>query len=71
MVSGSRSVSQVHVGTEEGVERRAAKADVAYAVRDLSAWRQRLVAAGVEIEEGVPIPGYERFEFRGCVRQPR
>jgi len=54
----------VHVGTEEGVARRATKAHVGYAVLDLPAWRQRLVAVGVEIEEGVPIPGYERFEFR-------
>jgi catechol 2,3-dioxygenase-like lactoylglutathione lyase family enzyme len=54
---------QLHVGTEEGVERRATKAHVAYAVRDLPAWRQRLAASGVEIGEGVPIPGYERFEF--------
>ena len=55
---------QVHVGTEEGVERNATKAHVAYAVRDLEAWQQRLAASGVEILEGVPIPGYERFEFR-------
>jgi len=44
--------------------RRATKARVVYAVRDLSAWRQRLVATGAKIEEGVAIPGYERFEFR-------
>jgi catechol 2,3-dioxygenase-like lactoylglutathione lyase family enzyme len=55
---------QVHVGTEEGVQRGATKAHVAYAVRDLPAWRQRLAASGVEIAEGAPIPGYERFEFR-------
>jgi catechol 2,3-dioxygenase-like lactoylglutathione lyase family enzyme len=54
---------QVHVGIEEGVERRASKAHVAYAVRDLAAWRQRLAASGVEVLDGVPIPGYERFEF--------
>jgi catechol 2,3-dioxygenase-like lactoylglutathione lyase family enzyme len=55
---------QVHVATEEGVERRATKAHVAYAVRDLAAWRGRLAAEGVEVLEGVPIPGVERFEFR-------
>jgi catechol 2,3-dioxygenase-like lactoylglutathione lyase family enzyme len=55
---------QVHVGTEDGVERRATKAHVAYAVRDLEAWRGRLAAAGVKILNGVPIPGFERFEFR-------
>jgi catechol 2,3-dioxygenase-like lactoylglutathione lyase family enzyme len=58
---GSR---QVHVGTEDGVERRATKAHVAYEVRGLDAWRERLEAAGVKILEGVPIPGYARFEFR-------
>jgi catechol 2,3-dioxygenase-like lactoylglutathione lyase family enzyme len=55
---------QVHVGTEEGVERRATKAHVAYAVRNLAAWRERLAAAGVEILNGIPIPGFQRFEFR-------
>ena len=55
---------QVHVGTEEGVERYATKAHVAYAVTGLAGWRARLAAAGVEILEGIPIPGYARFEFR-------
>jgi catechol 2,3-dioxygenase-like lactoylglutathione lyase family enzyme len=55
---------QVHVGTEEGVERHATKAHVAYAVTDLAGWRARLAAAGVEILNGIPIPGYARFEFR-------
>jgi catechol 2,3-dioxygenase-like lactoylglutathione lyase family enzyme len=55
---------QVHVGIEEGVERHATKAHVAYAVTDLAAWRARLAAAGVEILDGIPIPGCARFEFR-------
>src|SRR5262245_51949578 len=55
---------EVHVGTEEGVERRATKAHVAYAVTDLAGWRARLAAAGVEAGDAVPITGYERFEFR-------
>lgn len=55
---------QVHVGIEDGVTRAATKAHVAYAVRDLAGWRQRLAAAGVEILAGVPIPGFVRFEFR-------
>jgi catechol 2,3-dioxygenase-like lactoylglutathione lyase family enzyme len=55
---------QVHVGTEEGVERHATKAHVAYAVADLAEWRARLAAAGVMILEGVPIPGFARVEFR-------
>jgi catechol 2,3-dioxygenase-like lactoylglutathione lyase family enzyme len=55
---------QVHVGTEDGVERHATKAHVAYAVADLAGWRARLAAAGVEILNGIPIPGCARFEFR-------
>jgi catechol 2,3-dioxygenase-like lactoylglutathione lyase family enzyme len=55
---------QVHVGIEEGVDRAATKAHVAYRVDDVGAWRARLDAAGVEILESVAIPGYERFEFR-------
>src|SRR5262249_40318070 len=55
---------QVHVGTEEGVERRANNAHVAYAVSHLAGWRARLTAAGVAIVDGMPIPGRDRFEFR-------
>lgn len=55
---------QVHVGTEEGVERAATKAHLAYLVDDLEAWRGRLAREGIEALEGVPIPGYARFEFR-------
>ena len=55
---------QVHVGTEEGVARHRTKAHVAYAVTDLAGWRARLAAAGIAILEGIPIPGYARFEFR-------
>jgi catechol 2,3-dioxygenase-like lactoylglutathione lyase family enzyme len=55
---------QVHVGIEAGVERAATKAHVAYAVDDVAAWRARLAAAGVTILDSVPIPGFERFEFR-------
>lgn len=54
----------MHVGTEEGVVRQATKAHVAYAVIDVANWRARLAAAGVEILDGIPIPGHNRFEFR-------
>ena len=56
--------NQVHIGTEDGVQRRATKAHVAYAVTNIPAWRVRLMAAGVEILDGIPIPGYQRLEFR-------
>lgn len=55
---------QVHVGVEDGVNRQATKAHVAYAVIDLGRWREVLFARGIEILDGVPIPGCERFEFR-------
>jgi catechol 2,3-dioxygenase-like lactoylglutathione lyase family enzyme len=56
--------TQVHVGTEDGVDRPATKAHLAYEVSDLLAWRTKLEHEGIEILGGIPIPGYERFEFR-------
>jgi catechol 2,3-dioxygenase-like lactoylglutathione lyase family enzyme len=55
---------QVHVGIEEGVDRKATKAHIAYQVTDLAKWRDRLEKAGVTIRDSVPIPGFDRFEFR-------
>lgn len=55
---------QLHVGTEDGVNRAATKAHLAYEVTDLAGWRERLEAAGVPVLESVPIPGCDRFEFR-------
>ncbi|MGX7594062.1 VOC family protein [Planococcus plakortidis] len=55
---------EVHVGTEDGFDRLATKAHLAYQVEDIRYWRERLEASGVEILEAVPIPGYDRFEFR-------
>ncbi len=54
----------VHVGTEDGVDRTRTKAHLAYEVNQLAEWRQRLSAEGIDILEGVPIPGFDRFEFR-------
>jgi catechol 2,3-dioxygenase-like lactoylglutathione lyase family enzyme len=55
---------QVHVGTEDGVDRQATKAHLAYAVDDIDAWRTILEQQGLAISEAVPIPGHKRFEFR-------
>lgn len=55
---------QVHVGTEPPFDRTQTKAHLAYAVSELHAWRIRLAEAGIVSEDGVTIPGYERFEFR-------
>ena len=55
---------QIHAGAEDGVDRAATRAHVAYEVTDLAAWRQKLEATEVKVLDGVPIPDYERFEFR-------
>jgi len=55
---------QVHVGTEDGIDRTRSKAHIAYLVDDLTAWRSKLNAKGIEAAEGIQIPGYNRFEFR-------
>ena len=56
---------QVHIGIEDEDSRsRKTKAHVAYEVADLEGWRAKLTGNGVEILEGIPIPGCNRFEFR-------
>ena len=55
---------QLHVGVENGVDRQPTKAHVAYAVDDLASWRAALQQRGIKVEEGIPIPGCRRFEFR-------
>lgn len=55
---------QVHFGTEDGIDRRKTKGHIAYLVENLVSWRTKLIERGCEVIEGVPIPGYERFEFR-------
>lgn len=61
LLTGDR---EMHLGIEDGVERRPTRTHVALQVLDLVAMRSRLEAAGVAIEESVPIPGMDRFEFR-------
>lgn len=55
---------QLHVGTEDGVDRAATKAHLAYEASDLEAWRKRLGQYRVAIQESIPIPGCRRFEIR-------
>ena len=55
---------QVHIGVEEGVDRQATKAHVAYQVSDLAFWSEKLGDLGIEVSRGIPIPGFDRFEFR-------
>jgi catechol 2,3-dioxygenase-like lactoylglutathione lyase family enzyme len=56
--------TQIHFGAEDGIDRSKTKGHAAYLVDDLAAWRTRLADAGYEIADGIPIPGYDRFEFR-------
>jgi catechol 2,3-dioxygenase-like lactoylglutathione lyase family enzyme len=53
----------IHVGTEE-FDRTQTKAHIAYEVRNLEEWRAKLEDRGLKILESVPIPGFDRFEFR-------
>lgn len=55
---------QVHVGTETDFDRTQTKAHIAYLVEDLETMRGKLETRGIKILEGVPIPEYNRFEFR-------
>jgi catechol 2,3-dioxygenase-like lactoylglutathione lyase family enzyme len=55
---------QLHIGVEDDVRRSATKAHVAYEVHDLEDARSRLQKEGIEVLPGIPIPGYNRFEFR-------
>ncbi|MGJ9384332.1 VOC family protein [Salipaludibacillus sp. CF4.18] len=56
--------TQVHVGTEEGFDRLTTKAHLAYQVEDVSYWREILEGNGIKVLDSVPIPNFERFEFR-------
>lgn len=56
--------AEVHVGTEDGFDRLTTKAHLAYLVADLSYWKTVLANNQIEIITGIPIPGYDRFEFR-------
>ncbi len=55
---------QVHVGTEDGVERRKTKAHLGFEVDDLATMQALIHGLGLEIVEGEPIPGLNRFECR-------
>jgi catechol 2,3-dioxygenase-like lactoylglutathione lyase family enzyme len=56
--------AQLHLSIEDGVNRRATKAHIAYEVDNIEHWRERMVANEVTPIDSVPIPGYERFEAR-------
>jgi len=55
---------ELHIGTEDGFDRYSTKSHIAYRVDDLAHWREVITQAGLTIEEQIPLPGRERFEFR-------
>jgi catechol 2,3-dioxygenase-like lactoylglutathione lyase family enzyme/ribosomal protein S18 acetylase RimI-like enzyme len=61
LMVGNRNV---HVGTEVGVDRYSTRAHLAYTVSNLTFWRNRIEAVGTVIEQSIPLPGYNRFQFR-------
>jgi len=57
-------LQQVHVGVEDGVNRSATKAHLAYQVDDIEIWLKRLQEKGIEVGDSIPFSGFERFEIR-------
>src|SRR5688500_16036792 len=55
---------QIHVGTEDNVDRTRTKAHLAYQVHDLPTWQRKLEQNGFTIGDSAPIPGFRRFESR-------
>lgn len=55
---------EVHIGTETGFDRYSTKAHIAYEVEDIQWWRENLEQHTIKITDAIPIPSYERFEFR-------
>lgn len=55
---------QLHVSTEDGVDRTRTKAHIAWQVNALAAWRAKIEAAGCATLDSIPIPGFDRFESR-------
>ena len=55
---------QIHVGEEDGVDRRRTKAHLAFEVEDLAKLRAVIAGLGLEVKDGIPIPGMDRFECR-------
>ncbi|MGE6720405.1 VOC family protein [Peribacillus frigoritolerans] len=54
----------VHIGTEDGFDRMKTKAHIAYEVEEISYWKTRLSKENIKILDAVPIPNFDRFEFR-------
>lgn len=55
---------QLHIGVENGINRPATKAHLAYEVDDLAAWHHHLRHASIPLLDNTPIPGYSRLMLR-------
>jgi catechol 2,3-dioxygenase-like lactoylglutathione lyase family enzyme len=55
---------QIHIGTEDNLDRTKTKAHLAYLVEDLDNWQKKLEDEGVPVKQGISISYFERFEFR-------
>ena len=55
---------QLHCGVEDGVDRTKTKAHVAIEVENLPDIKRKITEYGLKPEDGIPIPGFDRFEFR-------
>jgi|SRR5690625_504122 len=56
--------NEIHVSTEDGFDRLTTKAHLAYLVNDISYWKNVLKQNQIHTIKGIPIPGFDRFEFR-------
>ncbi len=55
--------NQLHLGADDSATQKT-RAHIAYQVRDLPAWRAKLVAAGVALSDGEQPAEFARFELR-------
>ena len=55
---------ELHIGVEEGHDRKSTRAHMAYEVSDINHWREKVTEAGYKITEQPKIPHHERFHFR-------
>lgn len=55
---------EVHIGAEDDFDRLKTKAHIAYEVEDISYWKIILAQKSIKLLDSVPIPNFERFEFR-------
>ncbi len=53
----------LHVAVEDGVNRVATRAHIAYEVSDIEDWRRRLTGHGLELFDQPLIEGYDRFHI--------